>query len=72
MRDSLRLPLTWTTRLTNTGVNLVVYIEESAHDRLNRRPAVAGVTHHRAEVNGTTLHYVSAGDTGSPILLVHG
>ncbi|MFF2576606.1 alpha/beta fold hydrolase [Streptomyces goshikiensis] len=35
-------------------------------------PAVAGVTHHTAEVNGTTLHYVSAGDTGSPILLVHG
>ena len=30
------------------------------------------VTHHRAEVNGTTLHYVSAGTTGSPILLVHG
>lgn len=35
-------------------------------------PAVAGVTHHTAQVNGTTLHYVSAGDTGSPILLVHG
>ena len=33
---------------------------------------VAGITHHRAEVNGTTLHYVSAGTTGSPILLVHG
>jgi pimeloyl-ACP methyl ester carboxylesterase len=28
--------------------------------------------HHRADVNGTTLHYVSAGTTGSPILLVHG
>jgi pimeloyl-ACP methyl ester carboxylesterase len=33
---------------------------------------VAGITHHRAEVNGTTLHYVAAGTTGSPILLVHG
>ena len=33
---------------------------------------VAGVTHHRAEINGTTLHYVAAGTTGSPILLVHG
>jgi len=33
---------------------------------------VAGITHHRAEVNGTTLHYVAAGSTGSPILLVHG
>lgn len=33
---------------------------------------VAGITHHSAEVNGTTLHYVAAGTTGSPILLVHG
>lgn len=33
---------------------------------------VAGITHHRAEVNGTTLHYVAAGTTGSPVLLVHG
>jgi pimeloyl-ACP methyl ester carboxylesterase len=32
----------------------------------------AGITHHRAEVNGTTLHYVAAGTTGSAILLVHG
>ncbi|MFH8466202.1 alpha/beta fold hydrolase [Streptomyces sp. NPDC017991] len=31
-----------------------------------------GVTHHLADVNGTRLHYVSAGTTGSPILLVHG
>ncbi|MEU8394595.1 alpha/beta hydrolase [Nonomuraea sp. NPDC048892] len=31
-----------------------------------------GVTHHRAEVNGTTLHYVAAGTGGPPILLVHG
>jgi len=30
------------------------------------------VAHHRAHVNGTTLHYVAAGTTGSPILLVHG
>ena len=30
------------------------------------------VTHHHAEVNGTTLHYVAAGSSGSPILLVHG
>ncbi|WP_432843265.1 alpha/beta fold hydrolase [Dactylosporangium sp. CA-092794] len=35
-------------------------------------PAVAGVTHNTAAVNGTELHYVSAGDAGSPILLVHG
>ncbi|MFD8118491.1 alpha/beta fold hydrolase [Streptomyces microflavus] len=31
-----------------------------------------GVTHHLADVNGTQLHYVSAGTTGSPVLLVHG
>lgn len=33
---------------------------------------LTGVRHHHAEVNGTTLHYVSAGTSGSPILLVHG
>jgi pimeloyl-ACP methyl ester carboxylesterase len=35
-------------------------------------PTLPGITHHRAEVNGTTLHYVAAGTSGSPILLVHG
>jgi pimeloyl-ACP methyl ester carboxylesterase len=30
------------------------------------------VEHHRADVNGTELHFVSAGTTGSPVLLVHG
>lgn len=30
------------------------------------------VVHHRAQVNGTDLHYVSAGAAGSPVLLVHG
>src|SRR5262249_53480427 len=34
-------------------------------------PATAGIMHHTAAVNGTELHYVSAGTTGSPILLVH-
>jgi pimeloyl-ACP methyl ester carboxylesterase len=33
---------------------------------------IPDVTHHRAAVNGTGLHYVAAGTTGSPILLVHG
>ncbi|MGC5168049.1 alpha/beta fold hydrolase [Luteimicrobium sp. DT211] len=32
----------------------------------------AALTHHHAHLNGTTLHYVSAGTEGSPILLVHG
>lgn len=31
-----------------------------------------GVEHHTAPVGGTTLHYVTAGASGSPILLVHG
>src|SRR5512145_2710234 len=31
-----------------------------------------GITHYRAEVNGTRLHYISAGTSGSPIILVHG
>jgi len=35
-------------------------------------PTLPGITHHRAEVNGTKLHYVAAGAGGSPILLVHG
>jgi pimeloyl-ACP methyl ester carboxylesterase len=42
---------------------------------MNITPAgatLAGVTHHRVEVNGTTLHYVAAGADGTPILLVHG
>jgi pimeloyl-ACP methyl ester carboxylesterase len=30
------------------------------------------VTHHTAQINGVELHYVTAGATGSPILLVHG
>ena len=34
--------------------------------------AVPEITHHRAHVNGTTLHYAAAGTTGPPVLLVHG
>ena len=33
---------------------------------------IPGVTHHVADVNGARLHYVSAGASGSPILLAHG
>lgn len=33
---------------------------------------IPSVMHHRLAVNGTRLHYVAAGDSGSPILLVHG
>ena len=35
-------------------------------------PAVGGIVHHTAGVNGVELHYVSAGTAGSPVLLVHG
>jgi pimeloyl-ACP methyl ester carboxylesterase len=31
-----------------------------------------GLTHHRIAVNGTHLHYVTAGSRGTPILLIHG
>ena len=33
---------------------------------------IPGVEHHRVHVNGTDLHYVSAGTAGAPVLLVHG
>ena len=35
-------------------------------------PFIPGIAHHTAQVNGTTIHYVSAGTAGTPILLVHG
>jgi pimeloyl-ACP methyl ester carboxylesterase len=35
-------------------------------------PGLPGITHHHADVNGTRLHYVAAGTSGSPVLLVHG
>jgi len=34
--------------------------------------SIPGIAHHAAHVNGTAIHYVSAGDVGSPVLLVHG
>lgn len=33
---------------------------------------IPGAEHHHARVNGTELHYVTAGSAGSPVLLVHG
>jgi pimeloyl-ACP methyl ester carboxylesterase len=38
----------------------------------NTPATIAEVEHHTASVNGTTMHYASAGAKGSPILLVHG
>ena len=33
---------------------------------------IPGADHHRVSLNGTELHYVSAGTAGPPVLLVHG
>ncbi|MCR6704766.1 MAG: alpha/beta hydrolase [Cellulomonas sp.] len=33
---------------------------------------IPAVAHHTARINGVQLHYVTAGATGSPLLLVHG
>ncbi|WP_136706164.1 alpha/beta hydrolase [Agromyces sp. H66] len=41
-------------------------------DTTTSAPTVTGIAHHTAGVNGTALHYVSAGTEGSPVLLVHG
>src|SRR5258708_29444716 len=35
-------------------------------------PAVGGIEERHGEVNGTRLHCVAAGTSGSPVLLVHG
>jgi pimeloyl-ACP methyl ester carboxylesterase len=37
-----------------------------------RGATVPGVVHHRVRLNGTELHYVSAGNAGPPVVLVHG
>jgi pimeloyl-ACP methyl ester carboxylesterase len=38
----------------------------------SKSPDIAGITHHHAKVNRTELHYVTAGESGSPVLMVHG
>lgn len=40
--------------------------------RTSMAPAAVEATHHVARVNGADLHHVTAGTTGSPVLLVHG
>lgn len=37
-----------------------------------RGATIPEVTHHLARVNGTEMHYVKAGERGTPVLLVHG
>ena len=36
------------------------------------QPGSSAVIHNRLDLNGTELHYVSAGEEGPPVLLVHG
>src|SRR5208283_3231 len=52
-----------------TPMNVSPTRPSTAH---SRRPNIAGITHHNAKVNGTELHYVTAGESGSPVLMVHG
>ena len=42
------------------------------HSPISSRPPVLGVKHHLQEVAGRPLHWVSAGSSGSPVLLIHG
>ncbi|MFE5687985.1 alpha/beta fold hydrolase [Streptomyces sp. NPDC056512] len=41
-------------------------------DPITGSSSIPGVEHHRVSVNGTELHYISAGTAGSPVVLVHG
>jgi pimeloyl-ACP methyl ester carboxylesterase len=41
-------------------------------DTTTRGATIPGVEHHHVSLNGTELHYVSAGTAGSPVVLVHG
>ena len=39
---------------------------------LHEAATIPEVTHRSAEINGEQLHYVTAGESGTPVLLVHG
>ncbi|MEV4452045.1 MULTISPECIES: alpha/beta fold hydrolase [Streptomyces] len=41
-------------------------------DPLTGGATIPGVEHHHVSLNGTELHYISAGTVGSPVMLVHG
>jgi pimeloyl-ACP methyl ester carboxylesterase len=67
--------LTSTTRLfiSSSYDNLVVLLNLRQEALMKPDHAtIAGVRHETAPVNGTRLHYVTAGDRGTPVLLVHG
>jgi pimeloyl-ACP methyl ester carboxylesterase len=52
--------------------NLFISLEERVMQNISTAASTEAVDHHRVEVNGMELHYVSAGTHGSPVLLVHG
>jgi pimeloyl-ACP methyl ester carboxylesterase len=74
MEEAYGSDWTRTTRLANVIDIQVVEVEpeEKKMDITPASPALPGITHHRAEVSGTGLHYVAAGTSGSAVLLVHG
>ncbi|SEC34196.1 Pimeloyl-ACP methyl ester carboxylesterase [Streptomyces sp. 3213] len=41
-------------------------------DPITGGATIPGVEHHHVCLNGTELHYISAGTVGSPVMLVHG
>jgi len=51
---------------------VVETIKEEQMEVMSPVATVVGVDHQQVRVNGTELHYVSAGTEGSPVLLVHG
>jgi pimeloyl-ACP methyl ester carboxylesterase len=62
-----------TTRLSKSTKEKAMSVTEEEDMAVESQGAtIDGVVHHRAHVNGTDLHYVSAGTEGSPVLLVHG
>jgi len=51
---------------------MVVYYREFVMTKTQEAATLTDVTHHRIDVNGAHLHYMAAGASGSPILLIHG
>jgi pimeloyl-ACP methyl ester carboxylesterase len=58
--------------LTIFNDNQVVEWQETMMNESSTGATLPGITHHRVELNGTRLHYIAAGTSGSPLLLVHG
>ncbi|MFE2990993.1 alpha/beta fold hydrolase [Streptomyces sp. NPDC059262] len=62
-----------TTTLSICRLTTMLSIESGrTMDPITGSSSIPGVEHHRVSVNGTELHYISAGTAGSPVVLVHG